>query len=128
MPTSAACPSRELVNRNHTRNLDFWCSFDSEVRKKWDLRGALLPVVYQNLIAGIGQLWTILLQAGQYGQVVLIHDGTTIFLNIVSTGLLLFGRATTLLLLRLLGDGPSGDRQRQQGYYQEKVTHRVPLF
>src|SRR5271169_3352136 len=88
----------------------------------------LLPVAYQNLIAGPCQLGAVLLKTGQHGQVVLIHDGTTIFLNIVSTGLLLLRCAATLLRRRLLGDSPGGSRQRQQRDYQEKVTHRVPFF
>ncbi len=74
----------------------------------------LLPVVYQNLIAGLGQFGTILLQAGQNSQVVLIHHRTTMPLNIVSAGLLLLRRAATLLL-RLIGDGPGGNRQATAG-------------
>src|ERR1700732_3834 len=93
---------------------------------RW-LRGRLLAVAHQDLVAGMGQLRTILLKAGQNGQVVLIHDGATIFLDIVSAGLLLLGGAATLLRLLLLSDRPGGSRQRQQGEYQEKITHRVPL-
>jgi len=79
------------------------------------LQPPLLPVIHQNLIAGRGELGAVLLQAGQNGQVTLVHDGSTIFLNIVGAGLLFLRRAASLLLW--LGNGPGG--QRQQREYQD---------
>jgi hypothetical protein len=92
------------------------------------LRRRLLPVAYQDLIAGMGQLGTIVLQAGQHGKVVLIHHGATVFLNIAGAGLLFLRCAGALLRWSWFGQGPGGSRQRQQSYYKQKTTHRVPLF
>ena len=54
-----------------------------------------------------------------------VHHRTTVFLDVVGTGLLLLGRSAVLLLL---GHGSGGDRQRQQSSYEESFTHCVPLF
>jgi hypothetical protein len=67
----------------------------------------LLPVVFQHLIAGRGQLGTILLQASQNGEVALIYHGTAEALNIARTSRLLLRRAAALLLL---GAGSGGHR------------------
>jgi hypothetical protein len=88
----------------------------------------LLPVAYQDLIAGIGQLGTIVLQAGQHGKVVLVHHRATVFLNIAGAGLLFLRCAGALLRWSWFGQGSGGSRQRQQSYYKQKTTHRVPLF
>jgi hypothetical protein len=66
----------------------------------------LLPVIGENLIAGLGELGTILLQAVQNGEVRFVHHRTAEFLNVVSAGFLLLRRAATLLLL---GDGAGRD-------------------
>jgi hypothetical protein len=76
----------------------------------------LLAVTHQDLIAGMGQLGAILLQAAQNGQIRFVHDGAAVLLNVVSTSLLLLRRSTTLLLL---GQRRAGNRQRQQSGYQE---------
>src|ERR1700758_1247024 len=55
--------------------------------------GLLLPVVGQNLVAGLGQLGTVLLKAVQNDEVAVIHHRATVFLHVVGTGLLLLGRS-----------------------------------
>src|ERR1700676_3385950 len=83
----------------------------------------LLSVVLQHLIAGLGQLGTILLQAGQNGEIALIDDRTAEALNVARTSRLLLRSSAALLLL---GEGTGGKRQRQQGECYEKFLHRVP--
>jgi hypothetical protein len=83
----------------------------------------LLAVVFQHLIAGLGQLGTILLQASQNGEITLIHQLAAEALDVACAGLLLLRRAAALL-----GDGTGGNRDRQQGECQEKFMHRVPSF
>ena len=78
---------------------------------------SLLAVVFQHLIAGLGQLGTVLLQAGQNGEVALIDDRTAEALNVARTGRLLFRRAAALLLL---GDGAGRNRYRQERECKEK--------
>jgi hypothetical protein len=73
------------------------------------LLGFLLTVIGQDLIAGLGELGTNLLQAVQNDEVGIVHHRAAKFLNVVSAGLLLLRRSAALLLL---GDGPTGDRQR----------------
>jgi hypothetical protein len=85
----------------------------------------LLTVIGQDLITSLGQLGAILLQAAQNDEVGVVHHRTAEFLDVVGAGLLLLRRSATLLLL---GDGPAGDRQRQQSGYQESFTHCVPLI
>ena len=63
-------------------------------------RGWLLPVVFQDLIARRGQFGTILLKAGENGEVALIDHGTAVALNVADTGLLLLRRAAALRLHR----------------------------
>src|SRR5579872_3645226 len=65
----------------------------------------LLAVVDQNLVAGLGELGTILLQAVQDNQIRLIHDRATVLLHVMSTGLLLLRRSAVLI-----GERRSGDR------------------
>jgi hypothetical protein len=89
------------------------------------LLGLLLAVIGQDLIASLGELGAILLQAAQNDKVGVVHHRTAEFLDVVSAGLLLLWRSAALLLL---GDGPAGDRQRQQSGYQESFTHCVPLI
>jgi hypothetical protein len=84
----------------------------------------LLTVIGQDLITSLGELGAILLQAVQNDEVGVVHHRTAEFLDVVSAGLLLLRRSATLLL----GDGPAGDRQRQQSGYQESFTHCVPLI
>jgi hypothetical protein len=71
-------------------------------------RGVLLPVVFQHFIACLGNLGTILLEAGQNYEVTLVYDGTAEALNIAVAGFLLFRCAT------LLGDGCGRNRQQDK--------------
>jgi hypothetical protein len=86
------------------------------------LPGVLLPVVFQHLIACRRNPGTILLKAGQNREITLIYDRAAEAMNIARAGFLLVRCAT------LLGDGPGGNRQRQQDKYQERFMHRVPSF
>jgi hypothetical protein len=90
-----------------------------------DFLRLLLAVIGQDLITSLGELGAILLQAAQNDEVGVVHHSTAEFLDVVSAGLLLLRRSAALLLL---GDGPAGDRQRQQSGYQESFTHCVPLI
>jgi hypothetical protein len=85
----------------------------------------LLAVTDQNLIAGLGQLGAILLQAVQNDEVGVVHHRTAEFLNVMGTGFLLLDRSAMLLLL---GHSPGRNRQRQQGGNEERFTHCVPLI
>jgi hypothetical protein len=85
----------------------------------------LLAVTDEDLIAGLGQLGTILLKAAQNGKVGFVHDRTAVFLHIMGTGFLLLGRSAVCLLL---GHSPGRDRQRQQSGDEERFTHCVPLI
>jgi hypothetical protein len=66
----------------------------------------LLPVVFEHLIAGCGQLGTMFLKAGQNGEVALIDHRAAEALNVARTGRLFLRRAAALLL----GDGAGGNR------------------
>ena len=66
----------------------------------------LLSVVFQHLIAGSGQLGTILLKASQNGEITLIDHRTAKALNVARASRLLLRRAAALLL----GDGTGGNR------------------
>jgi len=66
----------------------------------------LLPVVFQHLIAGRGQLGTMLLKAGQNGEIALIDHRAAEALNVARTSRLFLRRAAALLL----GDGAGGNR------------------
>lgn len=85
----------------------------------------LLTVTDKDLIAGLGQLGPVLLQAVQNGDVAVVHHRTAEFLNVMGTGFLLLGRSAVLLLL---GHSPGRNRQRQQGGNEERFTHCVPLI
>ena len=85
---------------------------DGGPQRRWPDAVVLLPVVFQHLVASRGQLGTILLKAGQDGQIALIYHRATEALNIARASLLLLRGAATLLLL---GIGRGGNRQRQQG-------------
>src|SRR5471032_1533628 len=80
----------------------------------------LLPVAHQHLIASLGQLGAILLQAGQDDEVALIDHRAAETLNVARTGFLLLRRAAALLLL---GDRSGGNRERQQDECREKSIH-----
>src|SRR5882757_7857994 len=75
----------------------------------------LLAVVFQHLIAGRRQLRTILLQAGQNGEIALIDHRAAEALDVARARLLLLRRAAALLR-----DGTGGNRDRQEGECQEK--------
>jgi len=85
----------------------------------------LLAVTDEDLITSLGELGPVLLQAVQNDEVGVVHHRTTEFLHVVSASLLLLRRSAALLLL---GDGPAGDRQRQQSGDEERFTHCVPLI
>jgi hypothetical protein len=60
----------------------------------------LLSVVFQDLIAGRGQLGAILLKAGQNGEIALVDHRPAEALDVARASLLLFRRTAALL-----GDG-----------------------
>ena len=68
----------------------------------------LLPVVFQHLIAGGGDLGAILLQAGEDGEVALIDHRTAKALHVAGASLLFFRRSAALLL----GEGIRRNRYR----------------
>ena len=84
----------------------------------------LLPVAFQHLIAGGGDLGAILLEAGEDGEVALIDHRAAVALNVAGASGLFLRRATALLL----GKGIRRNRYRQQGESQDKFTHRIPSF
>jgi hypothetical protein len=73
---------------------------ESFARRSQDAAVVLLPVVFQNLIAGPGQFGPILLQARQNDEVALIDQRTAVALNVARTRRL-FLRRTAALRLRL---------------------------
>jgi uncharacterized damage-inducible protein DinB len=99
--TNAICDFSQIPNLSELGQ-EPACSGDRGMRVL-----LLLPVVFQHLIAGRGQLGTILLQASQNGEVALIYHGATEALNVARTSRLLLRSAAALLLL---GDGPGGHR------------------
>jgi hypothetical protein len=82
-------------------------------------------VALQHLIAGGADFRTVLLQAGENGEIALIHHRPTVALHVADAGLLFIGRAAARLLL---GDGIRRNRGRQQEKSQESFTHRIPSF
>ncbi|MBW8903674.1 MAG: hypothetical protein JF566_06955 [Bradyrhizobium sp.] len=86
----------------------------------------LLAVILEHLIAGYRQFGTVLLEAGQNGEIALIDNRTAEALDIARTSGLLLRSAAALRLG--LGGRAGGNRQRQQGGCQAKISHRVPLF
>jgi hypothetical protein len=66
----------------------------------------LLTMRFQHEIARLSQFWTILLKAGQNGEVALVHHQSAVALDIASASLLLIRCAASLLL----GDGPGRQR------------------
>jgi hypothetical protein len=85
--------------------------------------GGLLTVVSQHLAAGFGQLRTILLKAGQDGEVTLVHYRAAETRDVARARLLLIRRAATLLR-----DGAGRNGYRQKRKRNEKSSHCVPLF
>src|ERR1700686_3225042 len=75
-------------------------------RRLPDARAVLLPVVSQHLIAGPGQLGTILLKASQNREIALIDHRAAKALDVARASPLLLRRAAALLL----GEGPGGHR------------------
>jgi hypothetical protein len=101
----------------------------SPPRRDASIQARLLAVVLQHLIAGLGDLGAILLQAGQNGEVTLIDHGATVLLHVTRTGFLLFDGAAALLALPgLLCERRVRKRKRQQGESKKIFTHRVPSF
>jgi hypothetical protein len=82
-------------------------------------------VALQHLIAGGADPGTVLLQAGENGEIALIDYGTTVALHVAGAGLLFIGRPAARLLL---GEGIRRKRGRQQEKSQESFTHRIPSF
>src|SRR5438445_798092 len=74
-------------------------------RRSRDARCALLSVVLQHQIAGLRYLGTILLQAGQNGEIALIDHRAAVALNVARTSRLFLRRAAALLL----GESTGGD-------------------
>src|SRR5258708_17498141 len=62
------------------------------------MRGGLLAVGFQHLVAGRRDLGAVLLQAGQDGEIALIDHRAAEALHVTGTGLLLLGRSAALLL------------------------------
>jgi hypothetical protein len=81
-------------------------------------------VVLEHLIAGRGDLWTILLQACQNGEIALVDDRAAEALHVAGTRFLFVRRPAA----RWLGEGIRRNRDRQQGECQEKFKHRIPSF
>ena len=69
-------------------------------------RAVLLPVGSQHLITCPGQFGAMLLEAGEDGEVALIHHQAAVALDIARASLLFFRCAAPLLL----GNGPGGYR------------------
>ena len=67
-------------------------------RRMRDASATLLPVVFQHLIAGLGQFGPILLKARQHREVALIDHRAAVALNVARTGRLFFRRTAALLL------------------------------
>src|SRR6185436_19629190 len=84
----------------------------------------LLAVALQNLVAGGTDLGTMLLEAGQDGEIAMVDHRTAELLHVTGAGLLLLRRSAALLL----GEGSGRSRDRQQGECEEKFTHRIPSF
>jgi len=80
------------------------------IRTETTARCGLLVVVLQDLIAGLGDLLPVLLQAGQDREVALIDHGAAEALDIARTGRL-FLRGTAALIL---GYRTAGNRNREQ--------------
>ena len=59
---------------------------------------AYCPWFFSTLIAGRGQFGTVLLKAGENGEVALIDDRAAVALNVADAGFLLLRRAAALLL------------------------------
>src|SRR5215218_3615266 len=76
-----------------------------------DVSRGLLPVVLQNLVAGRTDLGTMLLEAGQDGEIALVDHRTAELLHVTVTGLLLLRRSAARLL-RLLCEGSGRSRER----------------
>src|SRR3954452_10289544 len=71
-------------------------------RRLPDQRAVLLAVLLEHLVTGHAQFGTMLLKAGQNGEIALIDHGTAVALDIARTGrLLLRGAAALRLRLRL---------------------------
>src|SRR6516164_3922697 len=84
--------------------------------------GRLLSVVLEHLVAGLRKLFAVLLQASQDREVALIDHGATMPLHVTGASLLLVRVAP------MLREGRRGERERRQGEYQEKSTHRIPSY
>src|SRR5665213_2340449 len=84
----------------------------------------LLAVVLEHQIAGLGNLRTVLLQAGQDREVALIDHLAAEALDVARTGRLFLRSAAALLL----GDRTAGNGNRKQCECEEKLMHFVPLL
>ena len=87
------------------------------------LKGRLLTVVGQHLVAGFSQLRTVLLQTSQNDEVALVHQRSAKTRDVARARFLLIWRATALL-----GDGAGRDRNRQQRERKENFSHCVLSF
>src|ERR1035437_9398359 len=101
IPCQNQCYPRSLANSDRVRIEPI----TGQQRRSPDANAVLLPVVFQHLITGQGQLRTILLKASQNSEIALIDHGTAVALYVAGAGLLFVRRAAALL-----GDGAGGNR------------------
>jgi hypothetical protein len=73
-------------------------------RRLPDQRALLLAVLLEHLVTGYAQFGTMLLKAGQNGEIALIDHGTAVALDIARTGRLLLSGAAALRLWLGLAD------------------------
>src|ERR1700744_3982587 len=81
-------------------------------------REALLAVILQDLVTGLGDLRTMILQAGQNGEITLVHHVAAETLHVTGAGLLLFRSSAALL-----GHRTGGNRYRHKTEREEKLIH-----
>src|SRR6266404_8823351 len=81
----------------------------------------LLPVADQHVAARGRKLRTIFLEAGQNGEVALIHQLAAETLHVAGACLL-------LLICAAMSEGGGRNRDRQQDKCQENFVHFLPFF
>src|SRR5437764_14502212 len=91
----------------------------------WSL---LRTVLLEHLVTSHAQFGTMLLKAGQNGEIALIDHRTAVALDIASTGRLLLRGAAALRLRLGLADCTGTNAYRQQDDCHGKFEHHVPSF
>jgi hypothetical protein len=81
----------------------------------------LLPVTDQHMAAGGTELWTIFLEAGQYGKIALIHQLAAETLHVAYASLL-------VLIGPAVSEGANGNRDIQQEKRHQEFVHCVSSF